>query len=301
MSVERPPVALFAFRRPDHLRATLATLAGAHGASDTDLHVFCDGPRTPEDVDGVTAVRDLARGADGFRSVTVNESEVNRGLAASVMAGVADVLRNHETVIVLEDDMLVAPEFLDYLAEGLALYADEPRVVSIHAFCVVADEPMPQSFFLRGADCWGWATWRRGWAVFDPDGAALLARLDASGEARAFDYDGAYPYRQMLVDQVAGRVDSWAIRWYASAFLAGMLTLYPGRSLLQNIGQDGSGTHVGSSAAHQVPVGRITLPLVVVPVEESASGRAAVMRALRRTHGSGLRDRLRRLVRGGAS
>lgn len=299
MSAERAPVALFAFRRPDHLRATLTSLAAAHGAKATDLHVFCDGSRGPADDADVGAVRDIARNAVGFRSVSVHASPENRGLAASVIAGVTQVLQEHETVIVLEDDMLVAPEFLDYLAEGLQLYADEPTVASVHAFCVVADEPMPQTFFLRGADCWGWATWRRGWAAFDPDGAALLARLDESGEARTFDYDGAYPYRQMLVDQVAGRVDSWAIRWYASAFLAGMLTLYPGRSLLQNIGQDGSGTHRGNSAAHQVPAGSIRLPLDRLPVAESAAGRAAVMRALRREHGGGLRDRLMRALRGG--
>lgn len=298
MSAERAPVALFAFRRPDHLRATLTSLAAAHGAGDTDLHVFCDGSRGPSDDDAVRSVRALARAATGFRSVTVHESDVNRGLAASVIAGVTDILGDHESVIVLEDDMVVAPEFLDYLDQGLTLYAYEPSVASIHAFCVVADEPMPQTFFLRGADCWGWATWRRGWEVFDPDGAVLLARLDASGESRTFDYDGAYPYRQMLVDQVAGRVDSWAIRWYASAFLAGMLTLYPGRSLLQNIGQDGSGTHRGSSAAHQVPAGEIRLPLEPIPVTESAEGRAAVTRALRRSHGGDVRDRLRRLLRG---
>lgn len=299
MSVERAPVALFAFRRPDHLRATLSALGAAHGADETDLHVFCDGPRVPADEAHVEAVRELARGVTGFRTTTVHESAVNRGLAASVIVGVTDLLRNHESLIVLEDDMVVAPEFLDYLDQGLRVYADEPSVASIHAFSVVAGEPMPQTFFLRGADCWGWATWRRGWEVFDPDGAALLARLDASGESRAFDLDGAYPYRQMLIDQVAGRVDSWAIRWYASAFLAGMLTLYPGRSLLENIGQDGSGTHRGSSAAHQVPAAKIRLPLEPIPVVESAEQRAAVMRALRRSHGHGVRERLQRLARRG--
>ena len=47
------------------------------------------------------------------------------------------------------------------------------------------------------------------------------------------------------MDQIAGKNNSWAIRWYASAFLANKLTLYPGQSLVSNIGGDGSGTNHG--------------------------------------------------------
>ena len=100
----------------------------------------------------------------------------------------------------------------------------------------------------------------------------------------------------MLSVQVDGRVDSRAIRWHASAFLAGGLTLYPGTSLVDNIGQDGSGTHAGASASHAVTAGRIDLPLRRIAVEESATARRAVARTLSRSHGSGLRSRLSRLV-----
>lgn len=291
-------MALFAFRRQDHLAATLATLRSADLADRTDLFVFCDGARNKEEFPQVEAVRSLAHSASGFRSVTVIERERNLGLAASVITGVGHVLTLCERVIVIEDDMLVSRDFLSYLNEGLELYENEPRVVSIHAFCVVSDHPLPQSFFLRGADCWGWATWRRGWQVFDADGESLLSRLDASRLAGRFDYDGAYPYRQMLVDQVSGCVDSWAIRWHASAFLADLLTLYPGRSLVRNIGQDGSGTHSGTSPSHQVPAQRMDLPLRRIAIQESAEGWAAVARTLGRGKGSGLRVRLGRLLKG---
>ncbi len=101
---------------------------------------------------------------------------------------------------------------------------------------------------MPGADCWGWATWRRGWAYFNPNGAQLLRELKQRKLEHAFDYGGSYPYTQMLEAQIAGANDSWAIRWYASAFLLGKLTLYPGRSLVHNIGNDASGTHCDKSS-----------------------------------------------------
>ncbi len=294
------PVVVFAYRRPDHLAACLASLAACAEAPDSPLIVFCDGPRRPEDADSVRDVRAVARAASGFASVEVVERPANLGLAASVIDGVSRVLAEHERIVVVEDDLTVSPDFLRYLNAGLDLYADDPRVASIHAYVVAVDDPLPSSFFLRGADCWGWATWRRAWAVFEPDGAALLARLRDSGQERTFDLDGAYPYTDMLERQVAGEIDSWAVRWHASAFLAGMLTLYPGVSLVENIGQDGSGTNSFASRTHAVSAGRMDGPLTPIPVEQDAAARDVIVRSLARTHGSHrahLRARLPRWAR----
>jgi len=139
---------------------------------------------------------------------------------------------------------------------------------------------LPQSVFLRGADCWGWATWRRGWELFEPNSQKLLQELDKSPNRSEFDFNGAFPYRQMLKDQATGTVDSWAIRWYASAFLANKLTLYPGQSLVENIGQEGSGTHSEASASHDVPAGNINLPLKPIEVFESTLARDTVSQTL---------------------
>jgi hypothetical protein len=177
--------------------------------------------------------------------------------------------------------MVVSPDFLAYMNAGLALYAGDEQVVSIHGYVYPTRDALPDTFFLRGADCWGWATWRRGWAVFDPDGAALLARVEAAGLQRDFDLDGAFPYTAMLRDQVEGRTDSWAVRWYASAFLADKLTLYPGRSLVLNIGLDGTGTNSLPDDSLGDSVARMP-HLVPVPVEESQAARAAIAGSLSR-------------------
>ena len=283
MSRDHAPVVLFAYRRPDHLRRALDSLVANPGADRTALNIYCDGAKSEIDREAVEQVRKIARGMQGsalFASVRVIERDHNIGLAASVISGVTQTLEDHESVIVMEDDLVVSPDFLEYMNQALELYAINEEVISIHGFMYSVPPVLPQTVFLRGADCWGWATWRRGWELFEPDSQKLLKELDRSPDRAEFDFNGAFPYRQMLKDQAAGTIDSWAIRWYASAFLANKLTLYPGQSLVENIGQEGSGTHSESATSHEVSASMINLPLERIALNESAPAREAVTLSL---------------------
>ena len=202
-----------------------------------------DGPARIGDVPKVEETRRLIQSATGFHSVRVVERTSNLGVARNVAQGVTEVLGSSGRAIVVEDDLEVSPGFLAFMNEGLDLYAADVKVASIHGYVYPTGRQLPASFFLRGADCWGWATWSRAWEHYTQDARELLARMRSCKWRHEFDFDGAYPYFRMLHDASVGRVDSWAIRWYASAFLAGMYTLYPGVSLVLNKGHDGTGTH----------------------------------------------------------
>jgi len=172
------------------------------------------------------------------------EAAANKGLASSIIDGVTETVDRSGRVIVLEDDIVVQPNFLAFMNSGLDAYEQKTEVASICAYMYPIDpDGLPPTFFLRGTDCWGWATWKRAWDKFEPDGAKLLKQIDARNLRWEFDMDGSYPYCRMMEDQIAGRNNSWAIRWHASAYLKAMLSCFPGRSLVQNIGLDGSGTH----------------------------------------------------------
>ena len=294
------PIVVFAFRRPGHLERTLRALAACPEASASALTVYCDGPRHEGDAAPVRAVRAVARRCTGFLSVDVVESELNRGLAASIVRGVGEQLSVSDRVIVVEDDLVVSPHFLRYMHDGLETYADDPRVASIHGYTYPVAEALPETFFLRGADCWGWATWARAWRHFRADGAALLAELRAQRLTRAFDLDGAYPYTGMLEDQIAGRNNSWAVRWHASCFLRSMLTLYPCRSLVVNIGHDDSGTHSGVSTDFDVELLQRPVDLRRIELAESPQASAAVSaffrRKLKRNLMRRIASRVRRLL-----
>ena len=269
MATDYPPILLFAYTRPDHLQRTVQTLAQNHGADKHPLFVFSDGPRSEQDLSAVEEVRRLAAGISGFNSVQVIASEHNKGLAASIIGGVSQLLEQWDSVIVLEDDMETSPYFLQYMREGLQRYRDEPRVYSIHGYCypISGDSIKGDSFFIRGTDCWGWATWASAWEAFESDAGKLLQQLRTRGLVDQFDHDGAFPFSRMLARQQRGEVDSWAIRWNASVFLRDGLTLNPKYSLVRNIGLDGSGEHCEELDSYEAAVSKRPLKVDVEKLE----------------------------------
>ena len=269
------PITLFTYDRPDHVRKTVEALLQNQQVEAHDLIIYSDAARTPEKQAAVEQVRTYLLTIKGFRSVTIHLRPHNFGLAKSIIEGVTQVLSEYESIIVLEDDLITSPYFLSYMNEALDRFEHDERVISVHGYCYPVNQPLPEAFFLRGADCWGWATWRRGWALFNPNGQNLLDELERKNLRESFDYNNAYAYSNMLKEQINGKNDSWAIRWYASAFLADKLTLYPGRSLIDNIGNDSSGTHCGTDATYKTLVSSMPIDLDDIEVSVSSLGQSA--------------------------
>lgn len=270
------PVALFVYSRPDHTRRTVEALQKNHGSANTDLIIFSDGARTLDKKNAVQKVREYIHTISGFRSVTIYCHETNLGLAKSIIEGVSKVLQSYDRIVVVEDDLETSPYFLGFMNAALNRYADNERVISVHGYVLPTEDTLPETFFLRGADCWGWGTWRDKWSNFNPNGQFLLDELKRQGLVRSFDFNGAYKYAAMLEGQIKGLNDSWAVRWYASAYLANKLTLYPGRSLVRNIGIDGSGTHSTGSDALRTQLSMTPILLGDIPIEESTSARQKI-------------------------
>ncbi len=238
------PIALFVYNRPTHTRQTVEALQKNALAIQSDLIIFSDAPKDETQADAVRDVRQYIHQIDGFKSVTIVERKMNFGLANSIIDGVTSIVNERGRIIVLEDDLIVAPHFLDYMNLALDKYQDEPKAIQISGYMFpVKLEIKEDALFLPLTTSWGWATWKRAWDLFDPD-ARGYARVSTDPTLRErFNLDGAYDYFSMLEAQMTGKVDSWAIRWYLSAFMLGALTLYPRQSLIKNVGFDGSGTH----------------------------------------------------------
>jgi hypothetical protein len=241
--VNLAPITLFVYNRPWHTRQTIEALQKNDLATESDLFIYADGPKKAEHAGAGDEVREYIRGVDGFKSVTIVEREENWGLARSIISGVTEVVNSIGRIIVLEDDLLTSPFFLRYMNDALDLYDNEEGVISIHAYTFPLNSSLPETFFLKGTGCWGWATWERSWKIFEPNGQKLLENIIARRLENEFDLNGAYPYTRMLKDQISGKNDSWAVRWHASGFLKDKLTLHYKQSFTCNIGFDGSGTH----------------------------------------------------------
>jgi hypothetical protein len=239
------PVAVFAYNRPAHLKNLLESLNTNRFAEATSVTVFLDGPRNDFDRDRQLEILEFLKGQFSFKSLHTVISAENKGLANSIRFGVARMLGEYPRVIVLEDDLLLSPSFLEFMNFGLERYETHAEVASIHGFQYPIKNEFCTPVFFRGADCWGWATWRDRWEQVSFDSQMLLDRIRTSGLIESFNLDGNMDFYGMLQKQANGEVDSWAICWHASMYLQKKLTLFPPASLVQNNGNDGSGVHSG--------------------------------------------------------
>jgi hypothetical protein len=248
MSAPRPPVALFVFSRPLHTQRTLEALANNPGAGETDLHVFSDGPRVAAERERVDEVRRIVGAATGFRSIQIHESPVNRGLVRSLREGIDQILRVHDRVIVLEDDIKTAPGFLNYLAQALDHYAGDPKVRSVtgYRYPLGRDFHTPADTFLFPRfNCWGWGTWKDRWEEIDwslPNRGEFLRNREPLAALSLASND----LPEILLDRIDGNNQSWAIQVALDHVKKGGYAVYPAESLVENIGLDGSGTHFAS-------------------------------------------------------
>lgn len=247
MDTNLSPIALFVYNRLWHAKETVESLKKNDLAAKSELFIFSDGPKSPDDEKKVREVREYIKKIDGFKSVTIFEKEKNLGLADSIINGVSEIVNKYGKIIVLEDDMISSPFFLRYMNEALDIYENEEKVIGIHGWVYPVEKKLPETFFLKGADCWGWATWKRGWSLFEVDAKKLQSEIIRRNLKSKFDFDNSYDYFGMLENYIKGKNNSWAIRWYASAFLNDKLSLYPGKTLIQNIGLK-NGTHCQDSS-----------------------------------------------------
>ena len=268
------PILLFTYNRPAHTRQAVESLLRNAEAAESRLYVYSDAARDEQDRAAVDEVRQYVHAIRGFAQVRITEHHENRGLARNIIDGVTEQVNRFGRVIVLEDDLVVAPYFLRFMNDALEMYKDETRVGHIQACDFTGDPALPPTFLIKWTGSWGWGTWKRAWQLFNPDGRALLSELERRELTRCFDFNGAYRFTRMLRRQIAGKNNSWAIRWNASLFLADVLSLNAGRSLVRNTGFDGSGTHCGGGGLFSSVLWEDPLPVEPIsPVCENEAAR----------------------------
>lgn len=237
------PVVIFCYNRPQHLRRTVKALQENSLATTSDLIVYADGPRLPGDFDKVAEIRNYLQTIDGFASVTIYSSEINKGLANSVIAGVTQILEIHESVIVMEDDMECTTDFLDYMNQALITYSSRNDIFSVSGYGPVLELPedYPHDIYLvPRASSWGWGTWRDRWMKADWQVSDFM-NIRKDKTLRKKLTKGGEDLWPMLFKQQTDVISSWAVRWTWSQTKNNAYGLYLVQSKIKNIGIDGSG------------------------------------------------------------
>ncbi len=262
-----PAIVLFVYNRPKHTLKTLETLKNNIGSENYDLFIFSDGPKTLADENKISEVRDTLKTAEGFRSVRITESSENKGLAESVIGGVSKVLEIYESVIVLEDDIITSKHFLNYMSAGLSLFKNAGNIYSISGYSfplkteTVSDENI---YLLPRPSSWGWGTWREKWSTADWEIKDYKAFLKSNVAIRKFN-SGGDDLTPMLINQMSGKIDSWAVRWAFHHYKNNAYCVYPRYSLAANTGNDNSGVHSDNTDKFSCPVTDFPIIPITIP------------------------------------
>jgi len=251
----RTPLAIFAFNRPDHLQRLLQSLAVNPRLDECHPFIFCDGPKDPAQAPSIEATRNVAREWIKKHGGELVERPQNRGLAASIVGTVKELCDAEGRAIVLEDDLVLRPQFLHFCLEGLRRFEDSPQVKQISGYAYPIDAPVAESgYFLPLTSGWGWATWRRAWKDFDWKPSGAREALNNPEARHRFDVHGSYPYSQMLADRLDGKNQSWGVLWQWIVHRDEGLVLFPRETLVWNCGYDGTGTHAGNQVEYAATV-----------------------------------------------
>lgn len=242
------PVIVFAYKRVDKLVECLTALENNKLVTQTDLYIFSDGAKGKADEINVKTVRDYIKKFcihSSFQKVQVIESEKNKGLANSIISGVTYVIEKYGRAIIVEDDIVVSKDFLVYMNEALDYYDaySEYGCISGYTLPIKSLKRYGKDVYvLRKGECWGWATWKDRWEKVDWQVKSYKEYCSNTKMRKEFDKLQA-GLDDMLTMQLDGKIDSWAVRWCYHLFRNHLLTVYPTKSRVKNIGIDGSGTH----------------------------------------------------------
>lgn len=244
------PIVLFVYKRLDTLVKCIESLQKDPLSKRSDLYIFSDAAGKEEDVVKVNRVRLFIKSISGFNKIVITEAKENKGLAASVIGGVSHVIEKYGNAIVLEDDLVVAPNFLSFMNQSLEYYQHEKNVITISGFTLPVELPQGYAhdvYFTKRVFSWGWATWKDKWESIDWSVADYESFVSNPSRIKTFNEMGS-DLSAMLHKQMNGQINSWAIRLYYHQFKNQMFTVFPINSKVLNIGFTKDATHMGGNS-----------------------------------------------------
>ena len=246
------PIAFFCFNRADKTKTVLEELAKNDFAADSEIFIFCDGPRNIKDLPALNEVYAVIDSCWGFKKIHVMKREINHGVQASIVGGINNVLTIFDSIIVVEDDIVTSKDFLNFSNRALNFYENEKDVWCVSGFNYpknIVARPQNYSddvFFVGGRNsAWGWGTWRDRWQKIDFEIKDYAEFAKDKNQVKAFNRAGSNMF-DMLRMQKENRINTWDIQMSYAMFKNNGYTLHSIKPLVKNIGFDASATHTFS-------------------------------------------------------
>lgn len=297
MKNEHCPIILFVYNRPWHTIQTIEALKKNILASDSILYVFADAAKKEKDKEKVNEVRDIIEKLDGFKEINIIAASENIGCADSIIKGIDYVMDQHDRAIIVEDDIVTSPDFLQFMNKSLDIYEKDERIFSISGYNVpmkAADKYKETIFLSYRYSSWGWATWKNRWDEADW-GVKGWEEVLKNRELNKLFRRGGDDLPYILKAQMNGTIDAWDIRWYYSHFKKNRFTVFPVKSLVENIGFDGSGIHCGQ--AQNAPNKPVISGDVKIHLPENIEFDQEMNNIFLSHYKYGLKDKIRRFLK----
>jgi hypothetical protein len=237
---EKSAIAIFCYNRPGHLNNLLETLQ-RNETKDHKIYLYVDGPKNFHDSIMQIKIREILekRSSLEFESICFRNS--NLGLNHSIRQGVDEILKKHDSIIVLEDDLLLDSFFISYMNSALELYYDYKNIGTVSGYSFVSFSKMQKNNLVLSSrhSSWGWGTWKDRWENID------WSVLSNNGTSKAYllfksltlgpDYPG------MIRKYQKGKIQSWSLPFDISCYFNKMMCIHPRKNLVINNGFDGTG------------------------------------------------------------
>lgn len=246
------PIVLFTYNRLWHTQQTIEALQKNELAEESELFIYSDGGKDEESWLKVNKVRKYLKTINGFKNITIIEQEKNIGLADSIISGVTKIVNQYGKIIVLEDDIVTSPYFLRFMNDALDFYENEEKVWHISGWNYPIELETSKEIYLSSfGNTWGWGTWSNKWSYFKKDTDYLINTFDETMIYK-FNIDNSYNFWEQILLNKEKKINTWAIYWYATLFLNNALFLNPIKSLVKNIGFDGTGENCKTSSLYLI-------------------------------------------------
>ena len=221
------PIVLFVYNRLWHTKQTIEALKKNELANESELFIYSDAPKNEDDQKQVENVREYLKTIDGFKKITIIERKENFGLAKSIISGVTEIVNKYGKIIVLEDDLVTSPHFLKFMNEALEFYSNKTKVWHISGWNYPIEyNKNIDTFLWRVMNCWGWGTWADRWKFFEKN-IDKLVKTFSKEDIKRFNVDGYENFWNQVIENKEGKINTWAIFWYATIFKNNGLCLNP--------------------------------------------------------------------------
>lgn len=174
---EFAPILITVYDRLDHLKECINSLLKCSNVSNTELFVASDFAYRSEDIPKIEAVRAFVQSIIGFKSVHLIARDSNVGSFNNFFDSINQIFKNYNTLILLEDDNIVVPSFIDYMNLSLSIHQNDNEIFSISGYMYPIKfdkiKLTVSTFKWRGFSAWGVGLWKTKWEVINWEDAYI--------------------------------------------------------------------------------------------------------------------------------